>query len=187
MVRDRRRFLLFSLFLTFSLSGGLMAVAKGNGGSGQVGFCEKMKPCQLLVQSDAERILGQPARLTQDTSVLKGDVRQCLCAYTGVSKDKASGQDVYLFFSLEQKEVTPSAEQAHQVLKTTKAENEHDLDILDLTGIGDEAILLSNDADSHLIMARKGGIIMRLQAKKAAEKTSLNDLKAFAERVFKQL
>jgi hypothetical protein len=185
MVRDRRRFLFFSLFLTLPLSVGPMAAAEGYGGQG--GVCERLKPCQILVQSDAERILGQPARLTQDTSELKGDVRQCLCAYTGVSKDKASGQDVYLFFSLEQKEVKPSAEQARQVLKSTKEENEHDISILDLNGIGDEAFLLSTEASSHFIMARKGSIVMRLQVKKAAEKSSLAELKAFAERVSKQL
>jgi hypothetical protein len=186
MMRDGKRFLLFSLFLTLSWPGGLMAVAEGKGDT-QAGLCEKSKPCQILVQSDAERILGQPVRLTQDASVLKGDVRQCLCAYTGVSKDKASGQDVKLFFSLEQKEVKPSAEQAREVLKSTKEENEHDISIVDLTGIGEEAILLSTDAASHFIMARKGAIIMRLQVKKSAEKNSLDELKAIAAKVFKQL
>lgn len=185
MLRDVRRFLLPSLFLTCLLSGGVTPLAEAT--SRQVGLCEKLKPCQLLVQSDAERILGQPVHLTQDTSVLKGGVRQCLCAYTGVSKDKASGQDVYLFFSLEQREEKPSAEQAHQVLESTKEENAHDLSILDLTGIGEEAFLLSNDADSHLIMGRKGAIIMRLQVKKAAGKRSIDELKTFAEKVFKQL
>lgn len=185
MLRDGRRFLLSSLFLTYLLSGGVMPLAEAT--SRQVGFCEKLKPCRILVQSDAERILGQPVHLTQDTSVLKGDVHQCLCAYTGVSKDKASGQDVYLFFSLEQREEKPSAEQAHQVLESTKEQNAHDSSILDLTGIGEEAFLLSSEANSYLIMGRKGAIIMRLQVKKAAGNRSLDESKAFAEKVFKQI
>jgi hypothetical protein len=182
MTFNRRRFLPFSLSLTILL-GGLIPAAEGNGG--QTGFCEKIKPCQLLAQSDAEKILGQPVRLTQDTSVLKGDVRQCICAYTGVNKDTATGQDRVLYFSLEQKEGSPSAEQAHQLLVSTKEANAHDAEIADLTGVGEEAFLLSNDLNSHLIMARKGAIIMRLQVKRAAGEKSADTIKAFAEKASK--
>src|SRR5215208_5400482 len=127
-------------------------------------------------------MLGQPVWLIHDTSELKGDRRQCVCAYTGVSKDKASGQDSYLFFSVEQKEVSPSVEQARQMIETTKEDNAHDTDIQDLTGMGDEAFLLSNDSNNHFIMVRKGAIIMRLQIKNAPGKNSLDELKAFAEK-----
>ena len=91
------------------------------------------------------------------------------------------------FFSLEQKAANPSAEQARQVLVSTKEQNEHDTSILNLKGVGDEAILFSNDLNSHFIMARRGGIIMRLQIKRAAGTKSLEELKAFGEKVFKHL
>lgn len=179
-----RRVLGYSLLIVLFI-GGVMTPAAGTGG--RPGICDRMKPCQLLVRSDAEKVLGQSARQTQDTSHLKGDVRQCLCAYKGVSPDKETGQDSLLFFSLEEKEVNPSTEQAKQVLVSTKEANEHDTLILDLKGVGDEAFLLSNDSSSHLIMARKGPIIMRLQVKRAVGTRSAEELKAFAERVFKQL
>lgn len=185
MIRNVRWILLSSLLLPFLLSSGPALLAESN--SGQADFCEKLKPCQLLAQSDAERILGQPVRPGQVASELKGNVRQCLCAYAGIAKDKASGQDVSLFFSLEQKEEKPSAEQARQVLESTRQANEHDIVIQELPAIGDEAFLLSNDADSHFIMARKGAIIMRLQIKKAANKDSLDHLKNYAEKIFRQL
>ena len=44
------------------------------------------------------------------SSVKAFSSRQCVCAYAGVSKDKASGQDSYLFFSVEQNELNPSVE-----------------------------------------------------------------------------
>jgi hypothetical protein len=184
MRTNGRRVLFYSL-LTILFMEGVMTPAAETGG--RPGICDRMKPCQLLSQSGAEKMLGQSARLTQDTSHLKGDVRQCLCAYKGVSPDKETGQDSLLFFSLEEKEVNPSAEQARQVLVSTKEANEHDTAILDLKGVGDEAFLLSNDTDSHLIMARKGAIIMRLQVKRAAGTRSAEELQAFAEKVFKQL
>ncbi len=184
MISNRRRVLLSSLLTLLFLSGVMPA---GAGPRGRLSVCEKMKPCQLLAQSDAERMLGQSARLTQDISELRGDVLQCLCAYKGVSMDKASGQDSVLFFSLEEKETNPSAEQARQVLVSTKEANAHDTSIWDLKGVGDEAFLLSNDSNSHLIMARRGAIIMRLQVKRAAGTKSLEELKAFAEKASKLL
>ena len=185
MISKGRLVLCYSL-LTFLFMAGVMPVAARNGG--QAGFCEQMKPCQLLAKSDAERMLGQSARLTHDTSELKGDVRQCLCAYTGVTTDNASGQTSVLFFALEQKAANPSGEQARQVIVSTKEANAHDTSIWDLKGVGDEAFLLSNDdSNSHFLMARKGAIIMRLQIKRAAGTGSLAELKAFAEKVSKHL
>jgi hypothetical protein len=104
-----------------------------------------------------------------------------------VSTDKASGESSLLFFSLEEKEANASAEEARQVMVSTKEANEHDTEILDLKGIGDEAFLLSNNSNSHLIMARKGAVILRLQVKRAAGSKSLEEIKAFAERVSKNL
>ena len=184
-MKSNCRAVLLCALLSFLFLGGVFTAAAGK--KGRSGVCDKMKPCQLLAQSDAERMLGKSVRLTQDTSQLKGDVRQCLCAYTGVSKDQATGQDSLLFFSLEEKETNPSAEQASQVIVSTKDANAHDTEIWDLKGVGDEAFLLSNDSSSHLIMARKGAIIMRLQIKRAAGTKSLEEIRAFAEKISKLL
>jgi hypothetical protein len=184
MKSNRRSVLLCGVLSVVFLTAVFTAAA---GTRGRSGVCDKMKPCQLLAKSDAERMLGQSARLTQDATELKGDVRQCLCAYTRVSKDGANGQDSVLFFSLEEKEANPSADQASQVLVSTKEANEHDTLILDLKGVGDQAFVLSNDSDSHLIMARKGAVIMRLQIKRAAGTDSLEQIKAFAETISKLL
>src|SRR5688500_197233 len=63
---------------------------------------EKLKACMLLTQSDAEKILGQPVRLIENISKIEGDVRNSDCSYTGISKDKVSGKDISLYFSVEQ-------------------------------------------------------------------------------------
>ena len=177
------RSVLCSLSLLLLLAGGMSVTA----GSNQTHVCDRVKPSQLLTQAIAERMLGQSARLTPDTTTMKGNVRQCMCAYFGVSKDKATGQDSVVYFSLEEKEKMPSPEEARQVLVSTKEANAHDTEVLDLNGIGDEAFVLGDDPNSHLIMARKGGIIMRLQVKKAVGTTSLEESKAFAANVLKGL
>src|SRR5262250_2914213 len=99
MIRHRTRPLLCTFFCLFLIPSGLA----GNGQrEDRPGFCEKMKPCNLLVQSDAEKLLGQPARLTKNTSELRGDVQQCQCAYIGLSRDQDTEQDCALYFSVEQ-------------------------------------------------------------------------------------
>ncbi len=184
MISKHRRMLLYTMLISLFL-GASMTVAAGPGRS--AGVCQRLKPCQLLGQSTAEGILGQSARLTQETSEMRGDVRQCMCAYKGVSPDKETGQDSALFFSLEERDSNPSAEQASQVLASTKDANALDHSILDLKGVGDEAFLLSNDSNSHLIMARRGTIILRLQVKRAVGTRSSEELKAFAKKVSKLL
>ncbi len=178
-----RRSLLCSSLLLLLASGVYVTAAF----DGQSHVCDRVKPSQLLTQSIAERMLGQPARLAPDTTTMRGNVRQCMCAYFGASKDKDTGQDSVVYFSLEEKEKAPSAEEARQVLVSTKEANALDHEIKDLTGIGDEAFLLGNDSNSHLIMARKGGIIMRLQVKRSAGTKSLEESKVFAQKVFKGL
>jgi hypothetical protein len=184
MTGSAKRLLLLSLILTCLLSSGLTQRTEGNT---QAGICDKLKPCQFLTQAEAEKLLGQAARLTQNTSVLKGNVRQCHCAYTSLANDQVGGQDLMLFFSLEQRESNPSAEAAQQVMESTRNDNAHDQEIINLAGIGDEAFLLGELSNRHLIMARKGAVIMRLQVTRATSKSSLEDLKAFAQKVTGQL
>jgi hypothetical protein len=185
MKRGTKWFLLLVVFLPFIISSSVIQKTAGN--DSQAGLCEKLKPCQLLTQAAAEKILGQSVRLIADRSGLKGDVRQCACAYTAVTKDPASGQDINLYFVLEQQENHPSAEQARRVMDSTRSDNAHDAVIRDLSGIGDQAFLFGEESNVHFIMARKGAIVIRLQIKQATEKTSLEELKAFAREIAKRL
>jgi hypothetical protein len=185
MKRGTKWFLLLSLLLSFLFSSGAMQKTEGHGG--QSGFCDRLKPCQLLSHADAEKILGQSVRLTKDISELRGDVRQCSCVYTAVFKDKASGQDTNLFFAVEQTEPNPSEEQSRQTMKSTRDANSPNIAIIDLSGIGDEAYLLGDQPNIHFIMARKGVVVIRLQIKEATEQPSLERLKAFAREVTKRL
>ena len=151
-------------------------------------FAAQPKPCKFLSYADAEKILGQPVRLIEDISKVEGSVRNSNCVYTGISKDKISGKDINLYFSLEQKGQNPTVEQARQIFESTYRKiNEPDLSVEILNGIGDEAFSISNPSNFHFIMVRKGGIIFRIKLNKATEKTSLEELKAFAKKFAEQL
>jgi hypothetical protein len=167
--------LIFACLFSSSLSSKLAANPR------QTGFCERFKPCQLLGQTEAEKILGQAVRPGGERSELKGEVRQCTCDYGSVAD-----ANMHLYFAVEQGEPKPSAEQAQQVMATTKADNAHDLTITDLTGIGDEAFLLGDQPGRPFIMARKGPVVIRLQIREAREANTLEKLKAFAREVAKR-
>lgn len=149
---------------------------------------EKAEPCKYLSFADAEKILGQPVRLIENISKVEGDVRKSDCVYRGISKDKVSGKDINLYFSLERKEQNPTVERARQIFESSyKKINEPDLSVQVLNGIGDEAFLISNPPNFHFMMVRKDEVIFRFKMNKAAENTSVEELKAFAKKVSGQI
>jgi len=149
---------------------------------------EDLKSCEFLTQSDAEKIIGQPVWLVENTSKIEGDVRRSDCTYRGISRDKVSGKDINLYFSLERREKNPTVEQAREIFASTYGKiNEPDIFVGKLSGIGDEAFVISNPPSFHFIMVRKGAKIFSMKLNKAPEKTSLDELKAFAKKCAEQL
>ena len=149
---------------------------------------EDLKSCEFLTQSDAEKIIGQPVRLIENTSKIEGDVRKSNCTYQGISKDKVSGKDINLYFSLEQQEQNPTVENAQKEFESTyKKIDEPDIFVGKLSGIGDEAFVISNPPNFQFMMVRKGAMIFRMKLNKAPKKTSLEEFKAFAKKFADQL
>lgn len=184
MRHEARRYLPFSFLLICLLM--IIMTPAAEGYSDQADWCERLNPCQMLGTAQAERILGQSARLSRQISELRGDARQCGCAYTGLSTNNTGGQESVLYFVVERREGNMSAGRAQQIMQSTKDDNAHDLSVVELQGTGDEAFLLSAESSSCLLMARKGGVIIRLQVKHS-EKLSIEALKAFAREAIARL
>src|SRR6476619_5306229 len=53
---------------------------------------------QLLTLSDAEKIMGEPAELTCNTYITKGDTLEYKCEYTALAQDKITGKTGKLYF-----------------------------------------------------------------------------------------
>jgi hypothetical protein len=147
---------------------------------------EKVKPCKYLSFADAEKILGAQVELVTNSWTFTKDITRFDCTYRAVEKDKASGKDINLYFSSEQQDST--AEQVHEVFETASRKiNEPDIFVGKLSGIGDEAFLISNPPHFHFMMARKGKNIFRIKLNKAGEGTSLEELKAVVKKIVEQL
>jgi hypothetical protein len=178
----RRKFLLFILFIFI----GVPALnCQTNATGRQKPADEKTKPCKFLSFADAEKILGQPVELVTDSWHFAGGKSRFDCTYRGVEKDKVSGQGINLFFSSEQQ--NPTAEQAHEAFEAAYRKiNEPEMFVGQLSGIGDEAFLLSNPPHFHFMMVRKGAIIFRIKLNKASRGTSLEELKTVMKKIAEQ-
>lgn len=149
---------------------------------------EKVKPCKYLSFAAAEKILGREVVLITNSWTFTADVTRFECTYRAVEKDKASGKDINLYFSVEQKDRNSTAQQAHEVFESTyKKINEPEISVGKLNGIGDEAFFISNPPNFHFMMVRKNGTLFRIKLNKASEGTSFEELKIFIRKMTEQL
>ena len=130
-----------------------------------------------LSQSDAEKILGQSARLTENSTATKREVLRYTCTYTGMARDKATGKKENLYYLLEKYKIASSAQKVFAEIITQNRENHK---IEKLGQVGDEAILLSDHINYHTIIVRKNNKILRLKVNKVTSMTSLDELKKVA-------
>lgn len=145
---------------------------------------EKAKACRFLSFAEAEKILGQPVELVDNLWTFTADQNVCDCAYRGIEKDAASGQAINLFFKLEE---SATVAQAQQIYERIWQSNKTHKGIEVLSGIGDQAYAHSDQTNFHFVIARKGKFTVRMKVNKAAETTSLEELKKFAKRVIVDL
>lgn len=157
---------LFSLIFTFSVS------------------CQtnenKTRVCEFLSATDAEKILGKSVELVESFN----DKEKYKCNYRRIEKDNLSGQEVNLFFMLEE---SLNEEQAKQIYQTIWNSNKNHQGVEVLNGLGDEAYTHSDSPNFHFVITRKGKFTIRLKVNKAVEGTSLTELKAFAKRFITEI
>jgi len=138
---------------------------------------EKTKPCKYLSFAEAEKILGGRVELITNSWTFTADKTRFDCTYHVTQKDKKSGREINLFFTLEE---DSSEEGAKRVYADIWNSNKDHRGIESLSGIGDEAYAHSDKSNFHFVMARKGKFTIRMKVNKAPETTSLEELKIFA-------
>lgn len=145
---------------------------------------EKLSACKHLTLSDAEKILGQAAKLVEAVTEVKNDSHSLKCTYTALSKDPASGRDISLYFMLEE---SPSDDAAKQIYEGIWQSNKNHAGIEKINGIGDEAYFHGERPNFHFAMVRKGKFTIRLKVNKAVETTSADEVKAFVKRLTSEI
>ncbi|WP_276131631.1 hypothetical protein [Polluticoccus soli] len=125
-------------------------------GTADVGFYT------LFSLADAERILGEPARLSDSATSVVADTLIFQNTYTAIAADKKSGKTGNIYFMYEQYN---DASTAHRLLAYYKTANEKN-GAQTVTGIGDEAWFHTDGQNFYFIMARKGNKAIRMKVNK---------------------
>jgi len=138
----------------------------------------------LFTLSDAEKILGEPAHLTDSGSTIPGvaskysvndsvapikrEASTYRCAYEANAKDKKTGKTGIVYFLVEQYPLVSSAATVYSYYKRT---NENGPGFKELHDLGDEAWFGN---DPLFVYVRKGNKIFVMKVNKMTSLTSLD-------------
>ncbi len=147
----------------------------------------------LFTLPDAEKILGEPAHLTDTGSTIKGvaskysvndsvstikrDASTYRCAYVANSKDKKTGRTGIVYFLFEQ---YPQVSSAMEVYSYYKRANENNPGFNELHDLGDEAWFASSPL---FVYVRKGDKIFVMKVNKMTSMTSFDEFNLVAKHI----
>ncbi len=139
---------------------------------------EKLGAC--LAKTDAEKILGQTAKLTESSSENKNGVTKFRCTYTADITESKINKTSNLYYLLEEFENADSSQKAYSDIL---AQNENMRGTEKLYEIGDESFLHTDNENFLLIISRKDNKILRLKINKLTNITSPNDLRNISKSI----
>ena len=131
-------------------------------------------------KSDAEKILGDSAFLSDSSSLIKKDTLERKTAYTALSKDQQKDKTGVVYFMIEQYSREASAKNAYNSIKVA---NENYEGIKTLHDMGDEAYFHSDGRNFYFILVRKGNIMFRIKVNKITSRTSLNEFNLISKKI----
>ena len=131
-------------------------------------------------QSDAEKILGEKAYLSDKSTSTNNDTLEWKCAYTAQSKDQTQGRPGVIYFMIEQYSKELAAKNAYNAIKVANQNHEG---VKTLQNIGDEAYFHSDNENFYFILVRKGKLMFRIKVNKITSKTSLDKFHQVSKRI----
>jgi len=131
-------------------------------------------------KSDAEKILGEKAHLSDSSSTIKKDTLEIKKAYTANSKNQKTGKTGNVYFMIEEYKQVASAKNAYTAIKVA---NEKHAGFKTLHDIGDEAYFHSDGTNFYFILVRKQKTMFRMKVNKITGTTSLEEFKRIAKKI----
>lgn len=148
-------------------------------GSQQGSGTDPINPATLFTLSDAEKILGQPAALTDSGWTRDGNISTYRSTYTGKNKDQ-NGKLSVLYCLFEQHTSDSSAKQTYAAILKANADHEG---IEERNDLGDEAYFHSDKENFCFIFIRKGNRLIRMKVNKLTDITSLDEFDRVAKKL----
>jgi hypothetical protein len=135
-------------------------------------------------KSDAEKILGEKAFLSDSSSTIKKDTLERKTAFTAYSRDPKTGKTGIIYFMIEQYSRELSAKQAYNSIKVA---NENHEGVKLLHAMGDEAYFHSDGKNFYFVLVRKGKLMFRMKVNKITSHTSLSEFNLVSQKISDEL
>ena len=125
---------------------------------------------ELFTTADAEKILGEPAHLSDSSWRNVADTVEYKCSYTANAKDPKTDKTGNIYFMFEEYARESIAKDIYSFIKKGNENNEG---VKTLSDVGDEAYFHSDNQNFYFILARKGNRMIRMKVNKVTTNTSL--------------
>jgi len=139
---------------------------------------------KLFTKTDAEKILGEPAHLTDSASSVRQDTIEYRCTYTADTPDLKTGKRGNIYFMWDQYADTSIAKSLYSFFK--KANETHE-GVKVIHDLGDEAYFHSDGENFYFILVRKGLKMIRMKVDKITSNTSVAEFNRVARKIIKAL
>ncbi|MCD6011679.1 MAG: hypothetical protein K0Q79_1541 [Flavipsychrobacter sp.] len=140
---------------------------------------KEMSVDSLFTNSDAEKILGEPAHMTEGGTSVKNDTTVYNATYTANAIDAKTNKTGNIYFMFERYGKEQTAHDLYEYFR--KANEANGINVLD--GIGDEAYFHTDGQNFYFIMARRGAKMIRMKVNKLTSKTSKEEFMAVAKNI----
>ena len=135
---------------------------------------------KLLTLADAEKIMGEPAKLTCNTFIKKGDTLEYKCDYTALSQDPMTGKTGKLYFMYEIYGEIAAAAKAYAAIYQANSRHEG---VEVVFGLGNEAYYHSDRTGFYFFLVRKNEKMFRLKLNKVTSRSSVAEFKEATRRI----
>ncbi len=135
----------------------------------------------LFTKADAEKIMGEPGHLT-DNSIKRNP--GVVIHYDAYAANVEGAKMAHVYFLIEQFDESSAAKNKYA---STKKSNEGHDGINTLDSLGDEAYFHSDGENFHFIMVRKGAWLFSMKVSKITATTSVDEFNRVAKRITAEL
>jgi len=139
-----------------------------------------MNSLTCLEKADAEKILGQPARITENTTEKTDSSAKYRCTYTADRTEASSGKLGHVYYMFETYRSENVSKKVYTQIFSQNASMPH-LDTI--KNLGDEALRHTDNENFDMIIVRKGNKIVRIKVNRLTKMTSAFELLVVAEKI----
>ena len=139
---------------------------------------------KLLTLTDAEKIMGEQAKLTGNSFRKKGDTLEYTCDYTAISQDAITGKTGKLYFTYEIYDGVAAAANAYAAIYQG---NRGHKGVEVVSGMGNEAYYHSDQTGFYFFLVRKNKKMFRLKLNKVTSHSSVTAFKQAAKHIVDKL